>query len=178
MILRLIATIILAWLLGFLGFAITLPGPITGVTASAAVIPTGAAGRIQRGVELLEEKQVDEIFISGVDADVTPEEFAVEFEVSRRLMNCCVTLGFEATDTRGNAEEIADWVEGEGISSIRLVTSDWHMRRAVVEVQRRLPAEVAIIRDAVPSTPSLAILFVEYHKFLASSAVGITDELG
>ena len=110
MILRLIAAIILVWLIGFLGFAVTLPGPVAGGTAAAAVVPTGAAGRIQRGVELLSEKQVDQLFVSGVDPDVTAEEFAVEFEVDAGLMKCCVTLGFDAADTRGNAAEIADWV--------------------------------------------------------------------
>ena len=175
MILRLIAAIILAWILGFLAFTITLPGPVTSDTTAAAVVPTGAAGRIQRGVELLADKQVDRIFVSGVDADVTAQEFASEFEVSRRLMNCCVTLGFEATDTQGNAAEIADWVEREGITSVRLITSDWHMRRAAGELRRELPNSVTIIRDAVVSRPSIAILFVEYHKFVASSFRALLD---
>ena len=92
-------------------------------------------------------------------------------------MNCCVTLGFEAADTRGNAAEIAEWVGQEEITSIRLVTSDWHMRRAAGELERTLPAGVTIIRDAVASKPGFATLFVEYHKFVASSARTEFDSL-
>lgn len=169
MISRLVAGIILIWLIGFLGFSVTLPGPADGGNADAAVVPTGAAGRIQHGIRVLSEKEVDRIFISGVDTNVTPGEFAAEFEVDDDLMACCVTLGFVAADTRGNAEEIADWVGSEKVNSVRLVTSDWHMRRAANELESVLPDGVTIIRDAVATRPSLGILFVEYHKFVASS---------
>jgi len=142
MIQRFIAATILVWLIGFLVFAVTLPGPAAAGAATAAVVPTGAAGRIKRGVELLSEKQVDQLFVSGVDPDVTAEEFAIEFEVNRGLMNCCVSLGFEATDTRGNAVEIANWANRQEIDSVRLVTSDWHMHRAAGELERKLPDNV------------------------------------
>ena len=42
------------------------------------------------------------------------------------------------------------------------------MRRAAGELQRTLPDGVEVVRDAVPSQPSLRILFLEYHKLLAS----------
>jgi uncharacterized SAM-binding protein YcdF (DUF218 family) len=88
-------------------------------------------------------------------------------------MECCVTLGFAAVDTRSNAAEAAQWVEDKKITSLRLVTTDWHMRRAASELDRTLPAGVTVIRDAVPSEPSLASLFLEYHKLLASWAAGL-----
>ena len=50
---------------------------------------------------------------------------------------------------------------------MRLVTTDWHMRRAAFELERMVPISVVIVRDAVPSQPSLRILFLEYHKLLA-----------
>ncbi|QYU66532.1 YdcF family protein [Leptolyngbya sp. 15MV] len=75
-----------------------------------------------------------------------------------------------AVDTRSNAAETAQWVRDNRIGSLRLVTSDWHMRRAVGELLRALPPEVEVTEDAVRSQPSLRILFLEYHKLLASAA--------
>ena len=44
------------------------------------------------------------------------------------------------------------------------------MRRAAGELGRALPADITIIRDAVPSKPRLRILFLEYNKLLATAA--------
>jgi uncharacterized SAM-binding protein YcdF (DUF218 family) len=82
-------------------------------------------------------------------------------------MACCVALGFAALDTRGNALETASWIKGGRYRSLRLVTSDWHMRRSAGELSEVLP-DIRLVEDAVPSRPSLKTLFVEYHKLLAS----------
>ena len=108
------------------------------------------------------------MLVTGVDVEVRPVEFAAEYEVPTRLMECCVTLGFAAFDTRGNARETAEWVAKNKVGSIRLVTSDWHMRRAALELASALPAELTVLRDAVRTEPSLWILFLEYHKLLAT----------
>jgi uncharacterized SAM-binding protein YcdF (DUF218 family) len=86
-------------------------------------------------------------------------------------MACCVALGLAATDTVGNARETAEWVRSKNYRSIRLVTSDWHMRRAVFELGGALPDGVTIVEDAVPSKPSLKTLFVEYNKLVARGVV-------
>ena len=110
----------------------------------------------------------EQMLVTGVDVDVRPEEFAAEFEVEDRLMQCCITLGFSALDTRGNARETTRWMEDQRYNSLRLVTADWHMRRTGVELSERLPDNIRVLRDAVPSQPSLWTLFVEYHKFLVA----------
>ena len=81
-------------------------------------------------------------------------------------MACCITLGYESVDTRSNAVEVAGWAGQRGIGSVRLVTSDWHMRRAGFELRRRLPAGVTLIEDAVPTRPSFNMLLTEYSKLL------------
>jgi uncharacterized SAM-binding protein YcdF (DUF218 family) len=83
-------------------------------------------------------------------------------------MDCCVELGFAALDTRGNARETAEWIRDGEYRSLRLVTSDWHMRRSRNELVKVLPAEVRVVTDAVRTEPALATLFLEYHKWLAS----------
>ena len=168
MILRIFSAVLLVWLLGFVWFSFTLPGPVQEADADAAIVPTGGAGRIARGLDLVARDEVREMFVSGVDPEVTPEEFAAEFDVPRGRMECCVTLGFNAVDTRSNASEAAMWLAENDYDSVRLVTTDWHMRRAYSEFRNVLPPSVTIVQDAVSSKPPLETLFIEYNKFLAS----------
>lgn len=167
MIRRLIALILVVWAFGFMWFAVALPQPVEAGETDAIVVPTGSGGRIPRGIALLRAGAADRLLVTGVDDDVKPAEFAAEYDVSPSLMECCVTLGFAALDTRGNARETAEWVANEGAASIRLVTADWHMRRAALELAEALPDNVAVVRDAVRTEPSLATLLIEYHKLLA-----------
>lgn len=171
MIRRGLALALVAWAFGFLWFAIALPQPAGAERTDAIVVPTGSGGRIPRGLALLREHAAPRMLVTGVYEDVRPGEFAAEYDVSPALMECCVTLGFAALDTRGNAREAAAWVAATKVSSIRLVTSDWHMRRAAAELEDKLPPGTVVVRDAVRSQPTLWILFLEYHKLLAAWAV-------
>ncbi|WAT17412.1 YdcF family protein [Aurantiacibacter sp. MUD11] len=167
MIRRIIAVPVILWALGFLWFAIALPQPAPQSQTDAIVVPTGSGGRIQRGLEMLQVGAAEQMLVTGVDTTVQPGEFQAQFDVPDRVMNCCVTLGFSALDTRGNARETAEWLEDRGYSSIRLVTADWHMRRAAAELSEQLPDTVSVTRDAVRSEASFGTLFLEYHKLIA-----------
>lgn len=167
---RLISAVLLAWALGFIGFAVALPQPADDRQTDGVVVLTGGKGRIDRGLEALRQGWAPKLLVSGVDRDVKPHEFAVEYRIGSLQMACCVTLGFAATDTATNARETADWIEGQKLKSVRVVTSDWHMRRAVMELRKEVPKTVTIVEDAVPTQPSLRMLFLEYHKLLARIA--------
>lgn len=173
---RIFSLLFLAWAIGFLWFVVALPRPADeAVRTDAVIVPTGGAGRIARGLEVLDKGLAEKLLVSGVDPEVKPGEFAAEFGVSAEEMACCVTLGHDAVDTRSNAAEIAKWVAQNEVRSLRLVTTDWHMRRTAGELDRALPDNVTVIRDAVPSQPQFATLFLEYHKLLASRAAGLAD---
>jgi uncharacterized SAM-binding protein YcdF (DUF218 family) len=176
MIRRALSLLFLAWAIGFLWFVVALPRPAEdAVKTDAVIVPTGGAGRIPRGLEVLQQGLARKMLVSGVDPEVRPQEFAAEFGVTPQEMDCCITLGFAAVDTRSNAAETAKWVAQNEVRSLRLVTTDWHMRRAAGELDRTLPANVTVVRDAVPSQPNLGTLFLEYHKLLASRAAGLAD---
>lgn len=168
MIRRLLALLLVIWALGFIAFAAALPQPAADTRADAIVVPTGSGGRIERGLAMLEAQVARQMLVTGVDPKVKPGEFVAEYEVPERLMECCITLGFSALDTRGNARETAQWMEARSFRSLRLVTADWHMRRAALELASQLPADTTILRDAVRSDVSLWTLFLEYHKFIAA----------
>ncbi|MYL96172.1 YdcF family protein [Novosphingobium sp. FGD1] len=173
---RFVAFVLLVWLFGFLWFAIALPGPLPASQRTDVIIVlTGSSGRIEHALKVLEEGKAPDLLVSGVDREVRPREFAAQFSVPPRLMKCCVTLGYRAYDTRSNAIEAAQWVEEHGAKSVRLVTADWHMRRAALELGREFPEGVRIERDGVPSRPSLGALFLEYHKLLARAALDLWE---
>lgn len=170
---RLATLILLAWALGFAWFALALPRPAGEERTDAVVVLTGGTGRVVRGVQVLRDGYAERLFVSGVDKEVKPHEFAVEYKVRSALMACCVTLGFQAVDTRSNGVETAAWVRAQDVGSLRLVTNDWHMRRAVLELRRHLPQDVEIVEDAVPTQRSWRTLFTEYHKLLARLIAGL-----
>lgn len=164
---RILAAPLILWVLGFVWFAVALPRPAAISQTDAVVVPTGSGGRIERGLEILTQGAAQQMLVTGVDTTVQPGEFQAEFQVPQPIMDCCITLGFSALDTRGNARETAEWLEQRDYTSLRLVTADWHMRRAALELEDQLPANVTVLRDAVHSEPSFATLVKEYHKLIA-----------
>ncbi|TCM17807.1 uncharacterized SAM-binding protein YcdF (DUF218 family) [Novosphingobium sp. PhB165] len=169
---RTAAFLLLIWLFAFIWFAVALPGPLDmSVRTDAVIVLTGSRGRIERSLAVLEQGRAPHMLISGVDREVRPGELAAEYRIPDALMKCCITLGYEAYDTRSNAVEAADWVKRHKLRSIRLVTADWHMRRAAYELARELPKTVVIQRDAVSSHPSFSTLFLEFHKYIGRMAL-------
>ena len=176
MIRRIAAGIALVWALGFVWFALFLPQPLGDWKTDAIVVFTGGPHRIDRALDLLAAGQARRLLISGVDHEVTPAALAAEYRRPQRLFDCCVALGHQAVDTRSNGQEVAQWMALRRYHSVRLVTTDWHMRRARFEVERTLPDAVVIVSDAVPSRPSFVTLWVEYNKLVlraAGALVGI-----
>lgn len=165
MIRRILSFILLAWVLGFAWFALLLPQPAAVTKSDAVVVLTGGANRIDRGLAILEAGKAKRMLISGVDRDVRPVELAIQYRRSMKLFNCCIDLGFQSVDTRSNALETARWAAKHKVKTLRLVTHDWHMRRARFELDRALPSEIVVTSDAVSTKPPLGILFTEYNKY-------------
>lgn len=165
-----LAVLALAYLLGFAAFMLSLRGEPDPRRTDAIVVLTGGAGRIPRGLTLLQEGAARRMLISGADPSVRPGELAAEYRVPRRLFACCIDLGNEAVDTRSNADETAAWVRQRGYRSVRLVTAEWHMPRARLELTHALGDGVEVVGDPVPSDPPFAMLVREYNKYLVRYA--------
>ncbi len=164
---RLAASTLLAYIFGFLWFALFMPQPAGNDRTDAIIVLTGGEGRINRALDMLRQNRAPKLFVAGVDKSVRPGEFAAEYRVSGALMNCCIKLDYKSTDTQSNAGEAAFWIAAGRMKKVRLVTSDWHMRRAAIELHRVAPADLVVIKDAVPARPSFEILVLEYNKTLA-----------
>ena len=170
MIWRAAAVAVIAWGVGFAAFMLSLGQPREPRTTDAIVVRTGGPGRIDRGLTLMRTRAAQRMLVSGVDPDVRPRELAAEYRVDQSLFDCCIDLGHQAVDTRSNAEETAEWVREHGYRTVRLVTSDWHMPRAKLELRHALADEVELVGDPVRTNPSIRALLREYHKYLVRRA--------
>ena len=180
-----IAILVLIWTIGLFAFAERVrgftPAPEP-ARADAIVALTGpSAERVNAAIRLLEQDKGQRVLISGVNREVRRQELRALTPGSNRLFNCCVDLGFEAEDTIGNAQEIAAWAEAKDYDSLIVVTSDYHMPRALTEIRAAAPG-VELTPYAV-ETPSLdnsrwwkaaAVtarrMTLEYMKYLAALA--------
>lgn len=174
MIQRLVAFLLLVWALGFVLFASDLPGPAGDERTDAIVVLTGGPGRVRRGLTLLAQNRARRMLVSGVDRRVRAIDLARTYRMPASLLGR-IDLGRSAVDTRSNAQETAAWVARHDYRSIRLVTTDWHMRRARFELGRALPGTV-LVEDAVRSEPGLTALLREYHKYLLRRAGALAGQ--
>lgn len=175
-----IAALLILWAGGFVLFtasALMAHPQGTQETTDAIVVLTGGHNRVEEGLALFAAGRGAHLFISGVHEDVKKSEILSLWKGENALPPCCVTLGYESTTTIQNAKEVRDWVEGEHYSSVRVVTGNYHMPRALLELSHALPG-IGIYANPVKQ-PDLSffaprlweLLFLEYHKSIYRRAV-------
>jgi uncharacterized SAM-binding protein YcdF (DUF218 family) len=176
----LVVVLAVVWLIGLWRFAEAIPSEVTAPdqTTDAIVVLTGGSLRVEGGLHLLAEGKAKKLFISGVYRGVDVTELLRISRQSPDSVACCVVLGHAADNTLGNARETAQWMEGEGYHSLRLVTASYHMPRSMLEFTRAMP-DIAIVPNPVfpefiQDTPwwqsrrSASLIASEYSKYLAA----------
>jgi uncharacterized SAM-binding protein YcdF (DUF218 family) len=168
MISRFVSFVVLVYAVGFVVFAFTLgrPAPANTGSTDAAVVLTGGSGRIEHAVEVVRDGKAKRLLVAGADPSVTKADLTRRIPGSGKLIKCCVDLGSESVDTRTNAEEAQRWLAQHRFQSVRLITSDWHMRRARYEFEKVLGSRYRLVTDGVRTEPSFLTLFGEYNKYL------------
>lgn len=171
---------LLAWLAGLVIYSQDTMGLQYGgldpnLKAGGIVVLTGGTERVPAGLDLLQNGFAPRLLISGVDPRTGPESIIQNHPVKAK-MDCCITLGVFAEDTHGNAKEAAGWVKKHNLKSLIVVTSNYHMRRALLEFHQAMPdtplhhvavnPPTAHIGEwwAFPGTASL--MMEEYNKLL------------
>lgn len=109
------------------------PNPM--VKADGIVVLTGkGGGRLNAGAQLLKNQYGERLLVSGVNPAIDAAKMRELLQLETQGYNCCVDLDYEAEDTVGNGEQTANWARALGYETIILVTSDYHMPRAKVEI--------------------------------------------
>src|SRR5215475_5793714 len=148
--------------------------------ADGIVVLTGAAARIPDAIELLATEHGKRLLITGVHRATSSREIARITPLYSKYFNCCIDLDRSALNTFGNALETRRWAREHNFNSLIVVTSNWHMPRAMAELEHQLPDVTLIaypvISEKVKAEPwwsnvdTARFLFAEYLKYILALA--------
>ena len=134
------------------------------------VVLTGDKFRILEGLKILNNEIGSKLLISGVNKEISIEEIKKEFPKFNHLFNCCVELENISTNTFENIREIFFWKKNNNIKNILLITSDYHLPRVELEVNRLLLDKETFYYGVKYDNQKINIrmkkLIVEYIKYL------------
>jgi uncharacterized SAM-binding protein YcdF (DUF218 family) len=174
----------LIWFAGLLAFAgrvqQSTPAPQPeAVDGIVALTGPNSNERIAAALGLLQDGMGRRLLISGVNPGATREDIRNVSKPARRLYDCCVDLGFMAADTVGNARETADWARSMRFKRLIVVTADYHMPRAMLELRAVMREPQFELQTYAVPTPALKargwwrrprsarLMVMEYSKYLA-----------
>ena len=148
--------------------------------ADGIVALTGAAARIPDAIELLATDRGKRLLITGVHRATSSKEIARLTPLYSRYFTCCIDLDRSALNTFGNALETKRWARAHNFNSLIVVTSNWHMPRAMAELAHQLPdvtlVAYPVISEKVKTEPwwsnldTARFLFAEYLKYVLALA--------
>src|SRR5436189_2346216 len=180
--------------IGFVGFLSQLRGAEIKPDrkADGIVVLTGGSSRVSDAMELLAAGYGKRLLISGVHPTNAASDISRSLPDNQSLLRCCVDLDRSAVNTRSNAAEARRWAYERGFKSLIVVTSNYHMPRAILELSHAMP-DIALIPFAVvgdkwrdepwwTSGATLRLLLSEYAKYVAAevrvrlAGIGLASE--
>lgn len=175
---RLVAFGVVALVIGFGVFVWRLPDHqiVLDRNADGIVVLTGGTSRVNDALELLAAQRGKRLLITGVNTGTTTADIAREIPNYKKLLTCCVDLDYSALNTLGNATQARLWAIDHGFRSLIVVTSAYHMPRALAELEHQLPHAALIpfpvLSDRLRIEPwwsngdTTKLVMSEYLKFL------------
>jgi len=156
--------------------------------ADGIVVLTGGSSRVSDAMELLAGGYGRRLLISGVHPTNAASDISRSLPDNQSLLRCCVDLDRSAVNTRSNAAETRRWARERGFKSLIVVTSNYHMPRAIVELSHAMP-DVELIPFSVigekwrdepwwTSGATLRLLLSEYAKYVAAEVRVRLADLG
>ena len=155
-------------------------------SADGIAVLTGGMSRIDEAMKLLAEGKAKRVLITGVNRTTTTEELKELASQGDQYFTCCVDIDKEARNTIDNATETSEWVALHHYGSIIVVTSNYHMPRALAELARVMPGVTLVPYSVVDNNVHLErwwtypgttrLLLSEYLKYLpALTRLGATN---
>jgi uncharacterized SAM-binding protein YcdF (DUF218 family) len=167
--------------LGFIWFASQISTREVALTRNAdgIVVLTGGSSRVNDAFELLASRRGKRLLITGVYPATNQGEISRVLPEYERLFACCVDLDRTAVNTLGNAIGTRRWAEALGFHSLIVVTSGYHMPRALAELAHQLPGvelvPYPVVSERLRSEPwwshlaTAKLLFSEYLKYIVAA---------
>ena len=128
---------------------------------------------------LLHNRTAQRMLITGVGQTVSKKALTRQLNLSAAqlaIFHCCVDIEKTAMDTKGNAHAARMWAEANKFSTIRLVTANYHLARADLELKRLMPGYTIRSWPVIPPDlqlndwylhwPTVRLLAKEYAKYL------------
>ena len=176
---------VILWVGGFAWFMIRLiPAPLMQERPDhnyeGVAVLTGGSLRIEEGLKALSQGWAQQLFISGVYQASDVRDLLAIYDHDPRLLLEHIELGHTATNTVGNAKEIADWAKANGYPTILMITAAYHIPRSLLELERTAPGLEVDVWPVYPAWTNQAqwyqdigpVFFLagEYSKYLVAQA--------
>ena len=150
------------------------------------VILTGGTNRIKDGLKIIEDfkksKKINyKILVSGTGMGFTKSSLKKKLgpNFNPKLIQCCVDLDSISKNTFTNASETFKWAKKNDIKEFILITSNYHMPRAILEFKNIMPKLKIYTYAIIPkkhnienwlnSYETFNLIFTEYCKYIFAS---------
>lgn len=120
--------------------------------ADCGVVLTGAPGRLREGFELLAQKRIKKLIVSGVYKEARMSELFPYSDYYPEVDLDNIFLEKRSETTFGNARHSMNLVEGLRCRDIVLITSQIHMHRAYAIFKIVYPEAILIKKLSLPNT--------------------------
>ena len=136
------------------------------------VILTGGTNRIKDGLKIIDnfkkpQKINFKILLSGTGIGFTKRSLKTKLgpNFNNQLIQCCIELDYISKNTFTNARETFKWIDKNKIKEFILITSNYHMPRAILEFKDVMPNLKIHTYAIIPKRHDIKNWFSSYQTF-------------
>ncbi len=154
--------------------------------SSNIVILTGGTNRIKNGLNIIDGfkklKNINfKILVSGTGKGFTKNSLIKQIgpNFNPKLIACCIYLDSVSKNTFTNAIETSKWAKKNDIKEFILITSNYHMPRAILEFKNIMPNKIIYtfaikprkhnVEKWLKSYETFNLIFKEFCKYIVAN---------
>ena len=146
------------------------------------VVLTGDQYRIAKGIELLKNYPDKKLLISGVNKNINAIDIMEKFPNNKNFFECCIDIGKDAKNTFENIIETFKWMKSNEFTSIIIVTSDYHVPRVKLEINRFIDNQEIFYEvvkndetDSIQRLKKITLEYIKYIRTFLSIKIGLNE---